>query len=174
MEVPLLYFVRYIHGYMKSLPSCSTSHIFRSLYFWQYCLYISYSIFIAYISYTIFMQVLLLYFVRYIYGYMKSRQFLLLFWMFQRLVTVDKPCHVTHASGITTSETTFPKICFGVSKEWVRSWPHVFLITKIKKLTKKLLEVRPQKVTRREKKKKTRMAIAKLFALNANTKIRIG
>ena len=117
MEVQLLYFVRYIHGYMKSLPSCSTSHIFWSRYFWQYCLYISYCIFIACISYTIFMEVLLLYFVRYIYGYMKSRQFLLLFWMLRMLVTVDKPCHVPHASGTTTSETMFTKICFGVSKE---------------------------------------------------------
>ena len=35
-------------------------------------------------------------------------------------------------------------------------------------LTKKLLAVRPEKVMRRKNEKKTRMAIAKLFALNAN------
>ena len=37
-----------------------------------------------------------------------------------------------------------------------------------KTLTKKLLAVRPEKVMRRKNEKKTRMAIAKLFALNAN------
>ena len=37
-----------------------------------------------------------------------------------------------------------------------------------KKLNKKLLAVRPEKVTRRKKRKKMRKAIAKLFALNAN------
>ena len=40
------------------------------------------------------------------------------------------------------------------------------MITKVKTLAKKLLIVRTEKVTRR-KKKKTRMTIAKLFALNA-------
>ena len=45
---------------------------------------------------------------------------------------------------------------------------HVFLITKVKTLAKKLLAVRPEIVTRREK--NTRMAIEKLFALNANAK----
>ena len=37
-----------------------------------------------------------------------------------------------------------------------------------KTLTKKLLAVHPEKVMRRKNEKKTRMAIAKLFALNAN------
>ena len=82
---------------------------------------------------------------------------------------MQKPCHVPHASRITTSGTIFTKIFFGVSKEWVRSWPHAFLITNLKTLTKKLLAVRPEKWTGRERKqKKTRMPIAKLFALNAN------
>ena len=61
------------------------------------------------------------------------------------------------------------KKLFSVSKEWVRSWSHAFLITYQKTLTKKLLAVRPEKATRsKKKKKKTRKATAKLFALNAN------
>ena len=42
------------------------------------------------------------------------------------------------------------------------------MITYDKTLTKKLLAVRPEKVTTRKKKKINRKAIAKLFALNAN------
>ena len=55
MAVLPLYFICYIYG--------GTALIFRTLYSWQYCLYISYTIFIA---------VMLLYFLRYIHGYMKS------------------------------------------------------------------------------------------------------
>ena len=51
------------------------------------------------------------------------------FWMLWILVTVHKPCHVLHASRITTPGTIFTKICFGVSNKLVRSWSHVFLIT---------------------------------------------
>ena len=58
---------------------------------------------------------------------------------------------------------------FSVSKEWFRSWPHAFLITYDKTLTEKLLAVHPEKVAQRKKRKKqTRKAIAKLFALNTN------
>ena len=39
---------------------------------------------------------------------------------------------------------------FNVSKERVRSWSHAFLITYDKTLTKKLLAVRPEKVTLRK------------------------
>ena len=67
-----------------------------------------------------------------------SGLFLVLFWIFWMLVTVHKLCHVTHTSRITTCGKKF----FGV------------------------LAVRSEKITRR--KKKTRMAIAKFFALNAN------
>ena len=42
--------------------------------------------------------------------------------------------------------------------------------TKVKTFAKNLLTVRPENVTRR-KRKKTRTAIAKLFALNANPMI---
>ena len=42
------------------------------------------------------------------------------------------------------------------------------MITYDKTFTKKLLAVRPEKVKRREKKDKTRKAITKLFASNAN------
>ena len=62
------------------------------------------------------------------------------------------------------------EIYFGVSKEWVRSKSHIFLINKLKTFAKKLLAVRPKKVTKKEKKKRPRMAIAKLFALNTNVK----
>ena len=54
-----------------------------------------------------------------------------------------------------------------MAKEWVRSWSHAFLIAYHKTLSKKLLAIRLEKVTRR-KKEKTRKAITKLFALNAN------
>ena len=56
-----------------------------------------------------------------------------------------------------------------MSKKWVRSWSHVFFITIVKTFAKKLLAVPPEKVKKKKKKKeKTRIAIAKLFALNAN------
>ena len=56
MAVLILYFVRSISG--------NTAFIFRPLYSQQY---------FTYTSYTIFMEVLLLYFVRYIHDYMKYR-----------------------------------------------------------------------------------------------------
>ena len=90
-------------------------------------------------------------------------QFLVLFWMLWMLVNVHKPCHVPYASRIPTSGTIFRERCFGVFKEWVRSWSHVFLITKIKTLAKKLLVVRPEKVTRRKKNKKTYNGNCKAF-----------
>ena len=95
---------------------------------------------------------------------------LVLFWWLWILVTVHKPCHVPHASWVTTWGTIFIERLFSVSQEWVRSWSHAFLITYDKTLTKKILAVRPEKVTRRRKRKnrKNRMAIAKFFAFNAN------
>ena len=42
------------------------------------------------------------------------------------------------------------------------------MISYLKTFTKKLLAVRPEKVTSRKKGKKTSKAIAELFALNAN------
>ena len=96
-------------------------------------------------------------------------QFHVLLWMLWILVTVHKPCHVPHMPQITTWGTISVEICFDVPEEWVRSWSHVFVITKVKTLPRKLFEVRPQKVTRRKKGRiKTRMTIAKLSALNAN------
>ena len=63
---------RYVVCYIQG----SISLIFCSLFFWQQCLYISYLVYsqqyCPYVSYAIFMEVLLLYFVRYIHGYMKS------------------------------------------------------------------------------------------------------
>ena len=44
-----------------------------------------------------------------------------------------------------------------MSKEWVRSWSHDFLIDYHKKLTEKLLSVRPEKVDEKEKKKKSKL-----------------
>ena len=46
------------------------------------------------------------------------------------------------------------------------TWSHTFFLTYDKRFTKNFLAVGPEKVTRW--KKKTRMAIAKLFARNAN------
>ena len=59
------------------------------------------------------------------------------------------------------------EILFSVSKKLVRSWSHAFFITNLKKLAKKLLAVRPEKLTRRKKRKT--IAIAKLFAFHVNT-----
>ena len=54
-------------------------------------------------------------------------------------------------------------------KERVIFWSHIYLIIYDKTLTGKLLAVRPEKVTGKKKRiKRTREAIAKLFALNAN------
>ena len=91
------------------------------------------------------------------------------FCFFGCCVTVHKPCHVQHVSQITTSGTIFSEIFFGTFKEWVRSWPHAFLITNLKMLAKTLLVIRPEKQTSR-KKRKTKLVIVKLFALHANAK----
>ena len=96
--------------------------------------------------------------------------FLVLFWMLWILVTVHKPCHVPPASRITTWGKMFKKIFLGMSKEWLRSRSHSSLITNLKTLAKKILEVRPEHWTRRKKEKKTKMTIAELFPLNANAK----
>ena len=96
--------------------------------------------------------------------------FLVLFGMLWMLVARHSPCYVPHALRITTWENVFTEIFLGVSKEWVRSWSHAFLITNLKTLVKKLLTVRPEKVRRRKKRNKSRMAIAKLFVLKANAK----
>ena len=96
-------------------------------------------------------------------------KFHVLFWMLWILGTVQKSCHVPHAPQITTWETIFKEISFDVPQEWVRSRSHVFVITKVITLPRKLLEVRPEKVTRRKKRRiKTRITIAKLSELNAN------
>ena len=91
------------------------------------------------------------------------------------LVTVHKLCHVPHASRITTWATIFTERLFSVSKEWVRSWSLVSLITYYKKFAEKLLAIRSKKGRegKMKKKKRTRMAIAKVFALNANAIIYI-
>ena len=78
--------------------------------------------------------------------------FLVLFWMLWMLVTVFKPCHVLHASRITTSETLFMEK-FSVSKESVRSWSHASLIIYHKTFAKKLKAVRPKSCREREKEK---------------------
>ena len=97
--------------------------------------------------------------------------FLVFFRMLWMLVTVHKPCHVPHASRITTSGTIFTEKLFSVSKEWVRPWSHAFLITYDKTLTyDKAFGSLSRKIDEKEKKKKTRKAIAKHFALNLNAK----
>ena len=95
--------------------------------------------------------------------------FFVLFWILWMLVTVHKPCHVPHASRITTWAIIFMERLFCVSKEWVRLWSYVFLITCYKMFAKKLLAVRQKRGKRRKKRKqRIRMKIAKLFALNGN------
>ena len=89
-----------------------------------------------------------------------------LLWM---LATVHNPCHVLHAPQTTTCGIISKRIFFSVCKEWFRYWSHAFLVTNVNKFTKRLLAVRPEKETRRKKRKReTRMAIAKLLAFNAN------
>ena len=78
--------------------------------------------------------------------------FLVLFWMLWMLVTVFKPCHVLHASRITTSGTLFMEK-FSVSKESVRSWSHASLIIYHRTFAKKLKAVRPKSCPEREKEK---------------------
>ena len=100
-----------------------------------------------------------------------SGLFLVLFGMVWMLVTVHKLCHVPHASRITACGTIFIERHFSVSKEWVRSWSHSFLITYYKTLIKKLFGGTSRKSDEKEKKKrkkKTRMPTAKLFAFHAN------
>ena len=101
-----------------------------------------------------------------------SGLFRVLFWMIWMLVTVHKLWHVPYASRISTYRTVFTERHFSVSMEWGKSSSYAFLMTYHKTLIKKtFLTVRPEKVTRRKKRrKKTRMAIAKLLALNANAK----
>ena len=84
------------------------------------------------------------------------------------LVTLNKLWHVPYELRITTLETIFTKTLFGVS----RSWSHAFLVTDIRMLNKRLLEVRP-KTLRRKRRKKKKEAIPKLFALHANGKIKV-
>ena len=62
--------------------------------------------------------------------------FLVLFWKLWMLVTADKPCHVPHASRITTWGTIFTEKLFSVFKEWVKSWSHAFMISYLKTFTK--------------------------------------
>ena len=76
------------------------------------------------------------------------------FWKTWILVTVYKLCHVPHASRITTCGTIFTERHFSVSKEWVRSWSHDFLITYHKTLTKKLFGGTSRKSDEKETKKK--------------------
>ena len=83
-----------------------------------------------------------------------------LLWMLWMLITVHKPCHVPHASRITTSGTIFTERRFSVSKEWVRPWSHAFLITYDKTFTKKILAIFLEKVKRRNKREEPRKTIA--------------
>ena len=61
-------------------------------------------------------------------------KFHVLFWMLWILGTAQKSCHVPHAPQITAWEKILNEICFDVPEEWVRSWSHVFVITKVKTL----------------------------------------
>ena len=80
---------------------------------------------------------------------------LVLLWVVWMLATVHKPCHVPHASRITTCRTIFWEIFFVVSKEWFRSWSRVFLITNIEISAKEPLAICPKKGRKRKKRSKT-------------------
>ena len=82
------------------------------------------------------------------------------FWLFPvtfvccgSCVCMHKPCHVPHASQITTLGTIFTEIFFGASKELGKSWSHTFLITNLEKFGKRLLVVSSEKIDANEKKK---------------------
>ena len=83
-----------------------------------------------------------------------SGLFLVLLGMVWMLVTVHKLCHVPHASRITACGIIFTERHFSVSKEWVRSWSHSFLITYYKTLIKKLFGGTSRKSDEKEKKKR--------------------
>ena len=72
------------------------------------------------------------------------------------LVAVHKLFHVPYASRIKTSGTIFTERHFSVSKEWLRSWSHAFLITYRKTFTKKLFGGPSRNSDEKEKKTKTR------------------
>ena len=80
--------------------------------------------------------------------------FFFFFRMLWTLGTVRKLFHLPYASRITISESTFTERLFSVSKEWIRSWSHTFLITYDKTLTNRLLAVRLEKETGSKKIKK--------------------
>ena len=95
----------------------------------------------------------------------------LFWWMLWMLVTVHKLWHEPHASPITTSGVIFMERIFSVSKEWVRSWSHGFLITYHKTFTKKLFRGPSRKTEEKEKKKQSRIGLTKLFALRKRNKL---
>ena len=82
--------------------------------------------------------------------------FVVILWMLWMLVTVYKPCHVPRALEITTWEALFIERLFSVSKEWVRSWSHVFLII-YKTFAKIHKAVRPKSCRKGEKEKERQL-----------------
>ena len=88
------------------------------------------------------------------------------------LFTANKPCHVPHASRVTTSRKIFTEIFYFVFKELIRSWSYVSSLTNLKTFFKKLLASTDEK---EKQKKKKRKAVAKRFALHTNAnKVRKG
>ena len=95
----------------------------------------------------------------------------MIFWMLRILVTVNKPYYVPYVSRVTTSGTSFTKLPFDVSKEWVRSWSHTYFLTNFKTFLKRLLVVPPKTLKRERKRRKSKgNVIWKLFALHPNKK----
>ena len=79
--------------------------------------------------------------------------FFVFFWITRTLVTIYKPCHLPHASRITTWRTLFTEIHLSVSKESVRSWPHAFLLIYHKTFAKEIKAVGSKSCRKREKEK---------------------
>ena len=80
--------------------------------------------------------------------------FLVLPWMLWMLVMLHKPCHVPHASRVTTWGTFFTERPFSLSKEWIKSWSHAFLILILKRFLKSLRQWVQNPVEKETKKKK--------------------
>lgn len=86
------------------------------------------------------------------------------------LVTLNKPCHVRHASRITTSQKIFTELCYCVSKEWAKSWSRASLVTNFKTFFKKLSTDRPKTQKKRRKKEKRKNGNSKGFCVKRKRK----
>ena len=90
-----------------------------------------------------------------------SGLFLVIIWML---------CRVSRALQITTCGTIFMERHFSVSKEWIGSWSHAFLVTYHKTLIKKLFDGTSRKSDEKEKKKKKPRIVLQSFCVKRKLK----